>query len=56
MIRIKITKSHKRYKIGDTVFVSRNEAHDLIDGGFGVQTKDMTALDYKTTKKVKKRG
>jgi len=48
MIRIKIIKPHKQYKVGETVYVTPNEAHDLIDKGFGQLTKDMTATDYRT--------
>lgn len=48
MIRIKIIKSHKQYKVGETVYVTPNIAHDLIDGGYGEKTKDMTATDYRT--------
>lgn len=48
MRRIKIIKAHKQYKVGETVYVTPNEAHDLIDKGFGQLTKDMTATDYRT--------
>ena len=48
MRRIKIIKPHKQYKVGETVYVTPNEAHDLIDKGFGEKTKDMTATDYRT--------
>jgi len=48
MRRIKIIKPHKQYKVGETVYVTPNEAHDLIDKGFGQLTKDMTATDYRT--------
>lgn len=48
MRRIKIIKANKKYKVGETVYVTPNEAHDLIDGGFGKLTKDMTATDYRT--------
>lgn len=49
MIRIKIIKPHKQYKVGETVYVTPNIAHDLIDGGFGEKTKDMTATEYRTS-------
>jgi hypothetical protein len=55
MIRIKIIKSHKQYKVGETVYVTPNIAHDLIDGGYGEKTKDMTSSDYIIRKK-KQRG
>jgi hypothetical protein len=48
MVRIKIIKPHKQYKVGETVYVTPNEAHDLIDKGFGEKTKDMTSTDYRT--------
>lgn len=48
MIRIKIIKPHKKYAVGETVYVTPNEAHDLIDGGFGTKTKDMVATDFRT--------
>lgn len=54
MRRIKIIKPHKQYKVGETVYVTPNEAHDLIDGGFGEKTKDMVHSDY--TIRKKKRG
>lgn len=50
-MRIKITKPHRKYKVGDTVEVSKNEAFGLIDGGFGIKAKDMTSTDYKTRRK-----
>lgn len=51
MIRVKIIKPGSKYKLGEIVFVSPNEAHGLIDSGYGIKTKDMTASDYKTRKK-----
>lgn len=50
MVRVKIIKPHKKYKVGETVYVERNDAHTLIDGGFGILTKDMVATDYRTEK------
>ena len=55
MQRIKIIKPHRRYKIGDTVEVSNNEAFGLLDSGVGIKSKDMVQVDYKT-KIRKKRG
>lgn len=52
MIRLKIVKAHKKYALGQTVYVTPNEAHGLLDGGFAVHTKDMTASDMRV-KKVK---
>lgn len=48
MVRIKIIKPHKKYSVGDTVYVTPNEAHGLIDGGFATRTKDMVATDFRT--------
>lgn len=48
MIRLKIVKPHKKYKVGETVYVTPNEAHGLLDGGYANKTKDMTATDYRT--------
>lgn len=50
MIRLKIVKPHKKYALNEVVEVSRNEAHGLLDGGFAVMTKDMTATDYKVNR------
>lgn len=51
MIRLKITRTGK-YKAGEIVTVSKNEAFGLIDRGEAIVTKDMTSQDYKVTKKV----
>lgn len=50
MLRVKIVKAHKNYRVGDIVSVTRNEAHGLIDSGFAIMSKDMTAVDYRTNK------
>lgn len=55
MIRLKIIKPHKKYSVGETVTVTRNEAHGLLDGGFAEKSKDMVATDYRTAK-VRQRG
>lgn len=55
-IRIKIIKPHHKYAVGETVYVSPNEAHGLLDSGVGIKSKDMVVTDYKVTKKAKKRG
>lgn len=47
-MRVKITKSYKNYKIGETVEVSRNEAFGLIYSGYAILSKDMTAQDMRT--------
>lgn len=55
MIRLKIIKPHKKYAIGQTVEVTNNEAHGLLDGGFAMYSKDVVATDVPKTK-VKRRG
>lgn len=50
MKRVKIVKPHKKYAMNQVVEVTNNEAHGLIDGGFAVMSKDMTAVDYKVNK------
>jgi hypothetical protein len=57
MIRIKLLKSKGPYKAGETVQVTRNEAHALIDGGYGMIAKDMTSADYRqgSSLKIEKR-
>jgi len=49
-MRIKIVKSSRQYKAGETVEVSKNVAFGLIDSGVGVISKDVTPDDYKVTK------
>lgn len=46
-MRIKIIKSNKQYKKGETVEVTPNIAHGLIDSGFAKLTKDMTSREYR---------
>lgn len=56
MIRVKITKNYKQYKVGETVEVTPNIAHGLIDGGYGIISKDMVPeTDYgvKTRQKTR---
>lgn len=48
MLRIKIIKAHQKYKIGEIVSVSRNEAFGLLDSGVAKLTKDMTQADYRS--------
>lgn len=52
-MRVKIIKPHKKYQIGQTLNVSQNEGFGLIDGGFAIQTKDVTTNEWRSTKKVK---
>lgn len=53
MLRLKIIKKHRKYAIGQVVYVTPNEAHGLLDGGFATYTKDMTQTDL-STKGVKR--
>lgn len=46
MIRLKIIKDGK-YKKGEVIYVSPNEAHGLIDSGYAVISKDITSRDMK---------
>lgn len=56
-MRVKIVKSGSKYKVGDTLVLSPNEAFGLIDSGFAIKSKDLTVVDYKTKQSVsKKRG
>lgn len=48
MIRVKIIKPHKKYNVGETVYVTPNEAHGLLDGGFATKAKDMVSFEYVT--------
>jgi len=54
MRRVKIVKDYKDYKAGQTVEVTPNIAHGLIELGVAKITKDMVASDYRT--KGVKRG
>lgn len=51
MIRVKIVKPHKRYQVGETLYLSNNEAFGLLDSGVAIQSKDMTSQDYKVRRK-----
>lgn len=53
MLRVKIIKPHKRYQVGETIYVTKNVAFGLIDSGYATLTKDMTSTDM-TTKGVKR--
>jgi len=53
MLRVKIIAPHKKYRVGQTVELSNNEAFGLIDSGVAAITKDMVSTnDYR----IKKRG
>jgi hypothetical protein len=53
MLRVKIIAPHKKYRVGQTVELSNNEAFGLIDSGVASVTKDMVSTnDYR----IKKRG
>lgn len=45
-MRVKIIKDHKSYRKGQVVNVSPNEAHGLIDSGYGIVTTDISVEDY----------
>lgn len=53
MRRVRITTNYKKYKAGDVIEVSNNEAFGLIDRGVAVIAKDIVVQDYKV-KKVKR--
>ena len=53
-MRVKIIKSNKKYKAGQTVTVTPNEGFGLIDGGYATQSKDVVSNEWQTNKKVKK--
>lgn len=43
-------KQYGEFRSGDTIVVTNNVAHDLIDGGYAILSKDMTAIDMKQGK------
>ncbi len=54
-MRVKIIRPHKKYKIGETVEVSPNEAHGLLDSGYALVSKDMVETDYTVRDKVRRK-
>lgn len=52
-MRIRITKQTTKYKRGEVVDVSKNEAFGLIDSGHGIISKDINETET-TVKKRKK--
>lgn len=48
MVRVRIVKDHKSYKRGETIEVSPNVAHGLIDGGVALLSKDVTSTEVNT--------
>lgn len=48
MVRIKILKDYKSYKTGETIEVTPNVAHGLIDRGVGLLSKDVVSTDIHT--------
>lgn len=46
MVRVKMIKDYHEFRKGETVTVTRNDAHTLIDGGYGLLTKDLVAGEY----------
>lgn len=53
-MRVRITKSTREYKAGETVDVSRNVAFGLIDSGHAVISKDIVESDSKTKQRRKR--
>lgn len=53
MVRLKIVKPHKLYQVGQTVEVTKNEAHGLLDGGYATYSKDVASTDFPRTKRKK---
>lgn len=47
-MRIRITKNHDEFKVGDIVIVNEELAKFLIKTGYAIQSKDMTINDYQT--------
>lgn len=45
-MRIKIVKTHRNFKAGETVEVSKNVGFGLIDSGVGIISKDIIPDDY----------
>jgi len=56
MVRVKIIKPTKSYKVGDIVELDNNEAFGLLDSGMAIITKDLTPHDYSIKLKPRKRG
>lgn len=54
-MRVKIIKANKKYRVGETVEVSPNEAHGLIDSGLAIVSKDMVETDYTTRQKIRRK-
>lgn len=48
MVRVKLLKSCKHGKSGETIILDNNEAFGLIDSGFAEITRDITSVDIKT--------
>lgn len=53
-MRVKIIQDYKQYKKGETVEVTPNIAHGLIDRSVGIISKDMVASDYSIKKRLRK--
>lgn len=49
-MRVKITKTYKDFKQGETMEVTPNVAFDLMDRGVAIITKDITFRDLSTKK------
>lgn len=53
-MRVKIIQDYKQYKKGETVEVTPNIAHGLIDRSVGIISKDMVVSDYSVKKRLRK--
>lgn len=52
--RVRIIKDFDKYNAGDVKVVENNIAHDLIEGGVAILSKDMVNSDIKTKTGVKR--
>lgn len=49
-MRVRIIKDHPKYSKGQIIEATKNEAFGLIDSGYAIIDKQMTARDYQTRK------
>lgn len=49
-MRIRIIKDHPKFKKGEIIEATKNEAFGLIDSGYAMVDKSMTSRDYRTRK------
>lgn len=55
-MRVKIIKTGSKYKVNEVIEVSKNEGFGLVDSGFAIATKDMTARDYAQKPRIRRKG